>query len=37
LDASIAGATLELDDEMTALCDAVWWDLPRIPVTEGYR
>ncbi|TDI62562.1 MAG: aldo/keto reductase [Alphaproteobacteria bacterium] len=37
LDASIAGATLELDDEMTALCDAVWWDLPRTPVTEGYR
>jgi len=37
LDASIAGATLELDDELTALCDAVWWDMPRTPVTEGYR
>jgi aryl-alcohol dehydrogenase-like predicted oxidoreductase len=37
LDATIAGATLELDDEMSALCDAVWWQLPRVPVTEGYR
>jgi len=37
LDASIAGATLELDGELTALCDAVWWDMPRTPVTEGYR
>lgn len=37
LDASIAGADLTLDDELTALCDDIWWQLPRVPVVEGYR
>ena len=37
LDATIAGATLELDDDLNALCDAVWWNLPRKPVLDGYR
>jgi len=34
---TLAGAELELDDELRALCDAVWWRLPRRPVLEGYR
>ncbi len=37
LDASVAGATLELDDELRAACEAAWWQLPRRPVIEGYR
>ncbi len=37
LDASIAGAELELDEDLTALCNDVWWRLPRRPVVEGYR
>jgi len=37
LDATLAGAELELDDELTAMCDDVWWQLPRVPVVEGYR
>ncbi len=37
LDATVAGGTLELDDELTALCDAVWFELPRRPVVDGYR
>jgi len=37
LDATLAGAELKLDPEVTKLCDAVWWNLPRRPVNEGYR
>ncbi len=37
LDATIAGTTLELDDELIERCDSVWWQLPRKPVVEGYR
>ena len=37
LDATVAGATLELDDDLAAQCDAVWFDLPRRPVVDGYR
>ena len=37
LDATLAGAELVLDAELTRLCDEVWWQLPRRPVAEGYR
>ncbi len=37
LDATLAGAELSLDAELTRLCDEVWWRLPRRPVAEGYR
>lgn len=37
LDATLAGAELELDAELARLCDQVWWRLPRRPVVEGYR
>jgi 1-deoxyxylulose-5-phosphate synthase len=37
LDASLAGAELTLDAELLQACDAVWWQLPRRPVQEGYR
>ena len=37
LDATLQGADLKLDDELKALCDAVWWNLPRKPVVDGYR
>ncbi|MEE2777590.1 MAG: aldo/keto reductase [Acidobacteriota bacterium] len=37
LDATVAGADLDLDDEMRTLCDEVWWKLPRREVLEGYR
>ena len=37
LDATLAGAELQLDPELAKLCDAVWWHLPRRPVAEGYR
>ncbi|MFN3232834.1 MAG: aldo/keto reductase [Alphaproteobacteria bacterium] len=37
LDATIAGANLTLSDELVALCDSIWWRLPRVPVQEGYR
>jgi aryl-alcohol dehydrogenase-like predicted oxidoreductase len=37
LDATVTGGTLELDDELAAQCDAVWFDLPRRPVADGYR
>jgi aryl-alcohol dehydrogenase-like predicted oxidoreductase len=37
LAASLAAAELELDAELRAACDAVWWELPRRPVAEGYR
>ena len=34
LDASLAGAELVLDADALAACDAVWWGLPRRPVTR---
>jgi aryl-alcohol dehydrogenase-like predicted oxidoreductase len=37
LDATLAGAELELDDGLAATCDALVWQLPRRPVIEGYR
>ncbi len=37
LDATLAGAELALDAELTRLCDEVWARLPRRPVVEGYR
>jgi aryl-alcohol dehydrogenase-like predicted oxidoreductase len=37
LDATLAGAELELDEELTRSCDEAWWQLPRRPVREGYR
>jgi aryl-alcohol dehydrogenase (NADP+) len=37
LDATLAGAGLELDAELAAACEAAWWRLPRRPVEEGYR
>jgi aryl-alcohol dehydrogenase-like predicted oxidoreductase len=37
LDATLAGAELELAPDLAKLCDAVWWRLPRRPVNEGYR
>ena len=37
LDASFAALELKLDDDLREACDAVWWQLPRRPVVEGYR
>jgi aryl-alcohol dehydrogenase-like predicted oxidoreductase len=37
LDATLAGAGLELDEEIRRSCDEAWWQLPRRPVREGYR
>jgi aryl-alcohol dehydrogenase-like predicted oxidoreductase len=37
LDATLAGARLELDEEICRSCDEAWWQLPRRPVREGYR
>ncbi len=37
LDATLAGASLELDEELAASCDGAFWQLPRRPVREGYR
>ena len=37
LDATLAGAELALDTELSRLCSEVWWRLPRRPVIEGYR
>ena len=37
LPASLAAAELELDAELMEACNAVWWQLPRRPVIEGYR
>ncbi len=37
LDATLAAPYLEIDDELAALCDAVWWQLPRERVADGYR
>ena len=37
LAATVAGATVKLDPELSALCDAAFFRLPRQPVLEGYR
>ncbi len=37
LDANVAALEVTWDDELTKGCDALWWQLPRRPVTEGYR
>jgi len=37
LDANVAALDVELDDELTEICDSVWWSLPRRPTTPGYR
>lgn len=37
LDANLASASVEFDDELTQACEAAWWSLPRRPVAEGYR
>jgi aryl-alcohol dehydrogenase (NADP+) len=37
LEATLAGADLALEPELTRLCDEIWWRLPRRPVVEGYR
>jgi aryl-alcohol dehydrogenase-like predicted oxidoreductase len=37
LDASLAAPGLALDAELRAVCDELWWQLPRRPVLEGYR
>ncbi len=37
LDANLASASVVFDDELTAACEAVWWQLPRRPVQAGYR
>jgi aryl-alcohol dehydrogenase-like predicted oxidoreductase len=37
LDASLAAFSVTWDDDLAAACDALWWQLPRRPVIEGYR
>ena len=37
LEATLAGAELELDEDLKRACDEVWWQLPRRPVADGYR
>ena len=37
LAAPIAALDIEFDDELRAICDDVWWQLPRRPLIEGYR
>lgn len=37
LDATVAGASLVLDEDLAERCDSVWWQLERRPVVEGYR
>ena len=37
LDATLAAVEIEVDDELAALCDALWWRLPREAVVDGYR
>ena len=34
---SLAAAEMTLDDSLREACDAIWWELPRRPVAEGYR
>lgn len=37
LQANLAASGFELDAELQAHCDALWWTLPRQPVDPGYR
>ena len=37
LAASIDATNVTIDAELAKACDAVWWNLPRRPVIEGYR
>jgi aryl-alcohol dehydrogenase-like predicted oxidoreductase len=37
LEATLAGAELELGEDLARACDEVWWQLPRRPVADGYR
>jgi len=37
LDANVAALEVKWDEELTKGCDALWWQLPRRPVIEGYR
>jgi len=37
LDANLAALEITWDDELTKTCEALWWQLPRRPVNEGYR
>ena len=37
LPANVAALDVVWDDELTKVCDALWWQLPRRPVNEGYR
>ena len=37
LDSNLAALELEISDELKAACDELWWQLPRRPVTDGYR
>jgi aryl-alcohol dehydrogenase-like predicted oxidoreductase len=34
---SLAAVDTLLDDSLREACDAIWWELPRRPVAEGYR
>ena len=37
LDPNLGALEITWDDELTKGCDALWWQLPRRPVIEGYR
>lgn len=37
LDASLAAPGAQIDDELRATCDGLWYTLSRRPVLEGYR
>ena len=37
LDANLAAFEVDFDDALSQACDALWWQLPRRPVAEGYR
>ena len=37
LDAAVEASKLEFDEHLLEACDAIWWDLPRRKVVEGYR
>jgi len=37
LDATLPAPDLEIDDDLAALCDSLWWSLPRESVIDGYR
>jgi len=37
LEASLRAVDLELDADLQRACDALWWELPRRPVQDGYR